>query len=179
MAYNLLFLFGKLVQKVFFGHLRDAEIQVWSALSYLFLSFLSFVHSTLLWRLSSFLLFVILLLFYCLFIFVQQNLSDRLLTYVLFKIVFVGAVMEPDLKNLLIWTSWFSILGFLKIFTLLTRDRFEYVCKIPSTRFPLLSLLIYIKLNTFSPHTHPTIHVRMLTLLVLILFSDLAWFAIS
>jgi autocrine motility factor receptor len=114
MAYNLLFLFGKLVQKVFFGNLRDAEI---------------------------------------------QNLSDRLLTYVLFKIVFVGAVMEPDLKNLLIWTSWFSILGFLKIFTLLTRDRFEY-------------------LNTFSPHTHPTIHVRMLSLLVIILFSDLAWFAV-
>eukprot|EP00026_Physarum_polycephalum_P001391 Phypoly_transcript_01392.p1 GENE.Phypoly_transcript_01392~~Phypoly_transcript_01392.p1 ORF type:complete len:855 (-),score=140.50 Phypoly_transcript_01392:868-3168(-) len=114
MAYNLLFLFGKLIQKIFFGNLRDAEI---------------------------------------------QNLSDRLLTYVLFKIVFVGAVMEPDLKELLIWTSWFSILGFLKIFTLLTRDRFEY-------------------LNTFSPHTHPTIHVRMLTLLVLILFSDLAWFAL-
>jgi autocrine motility factor receptor len=62
----------------------------------------------------------------------MQNLSDRLLTYVLFKIVFVGAVMEPDLKELLIWTSWFSILGFLKIFTLLTRDRFEYVCNPPS-----------------------------------------------
>lgn len=28
MAYNLLFLFGKLVQKVFFGSLRDAETQV-------------------------------------------------------------------------------------------------------------------------------------------------------
>lgn len=38
--------------------------------------------------------------------------------------------MEPDLKELLIWTSWFSILGFLKIFTLLARDRFEYVGKL-------------------------------------------------
>ena len=32
MAYNLLFLFGKLVQRIFFGNLRDAEIQVCSLL---------------------------------------------------------------------------------------------------------------------------------------------------
>jgi len=85
-----------------------------------------------------------------------QNLNDRLLTYVLFKIVFVGAVVKPDAKELLIWTSWFSILGFLKIFTMLCRDRFEY-------------------LNTFFPNMHAAVHLQILCLLGCILTADLAW----
>lgn len=34
----------------------------------------------------------------------------------------------------------------------------------------------YLQLNTFSPNTHPAIHLRILSLLVLILFADLGWF---
>jgi len=47
----------------------------------------------------------------------------------LFKIIFVGAILEPlDIPQFLICTVWFAVLGFLKIYALLTRDRFEYVC---------------------------------------------------
>ena len=52
---------------------------------------------------------------------------DRLLNFLLFKIVFVGAILEPIWEEWLIWTTWFTILGFLRIFSMLCRDRFEYV----------------------------------------------------
>mgnify|MGYP001044717981 FL=1 len=72
-----------------------------------------------------------------------QNISDRLLNYILFKIVFVSAILEPDLHELLVWTSWFSILGFLKIFSLLCRDRFEWV-RTRLRELMLLTLLLSI-----------------------------------
>ena len=52
---------------------------------------------------------------------------DRLLNYALFKIIFVGAILEPGVHQLVKWAAWFSILGFLKVFAQLSRDRFEYV----------------------------------------------------
>ena len=52
---------------------------------------------------------------------------DRLLNFLLFKVVFVAAILEPKWEELLIWTTWFTILGFLRIFSMLCRDRFEYV----------------------------------------------------
>lgn len=52
---------------------------------------------------------------------------DRALNFLLFKVVFVGAILEPRWEELLIWTAWFTILGFLRVFSMLCRDRFEYV----------------------------------------------------
>lgn len=54
---------------------------------------------------------------------------ERLLNIILFKIVCIGALMEPVMLELLLWTSYFSLLGFLRVFSLLCRDRFEYVTK--------------------------------------------------
>jgi len=53
---------------------------------------------------------------------------DRALNFLLFKVVFVGAILEPRWEELLSWTAWFTILGFLRVFSMLCRDRFEYVC---------------------------------------------------
>ncbi|CAG8438160.1 8884_t:CDS:2 [Diversispora eburnea] len=46
----------------------------------------------------------------------SQHMYDRLLNFLLFKVVFVGAILEPNWEGLLIWTTWFTILGFLRIF---------------------------------------------------------------
>ncbi|RGB23909.1 hypothetical protein C1646_727362 [Rhizophagus diaphanus] len=86
----------------------------------------------------------------------SQHMYDRLLNFLLFKVVFVGAILEPKWEELLIWTSWFTILGFLRIFSMLCRDRFEYL--------------------TFSPNTPVQAHLRILVLLILILLSDIFWF---
>lgn len=58
---------------------------------------------------------------------------DRLLNYLVFKILFVGAVLEPDLKELVVWATWFSLIGFLRVFSMLARDRFEYLTFSPTT----------------------------------------------
>ncbi|CAG8557134.1 18317_t:CDS:2 [Acaulospora morrowiae] len=86
----------------------------------------------------------------------SQHMYDRLLNFLLFKVVFVGAILEPKWEELLIWTTWFTILGFLRIFSMLCRDRFEYL--------------------TFSPNTPVQAHLRILSLLILILISDIFWF---
>ena len=57
----------------------------------------------------------------------MQNIYDRLIHYVLFKLLFIGAVLDPDLldtRDVLAWATWFSCLGFGKIFALLCRDRY-------------------------------------------------------
>eukprot|EP00126_Sphaerothecum_destruens_P006201 Sdes_comp19260_c0_seq1m10244 len=86
----------------------------------------------------------------------SQHLYDRLLNFALFKLVFIVFILEPSLQELFVWTAWFSIIGFLRIFSMLSRDRFEYL--------------------TFSPNTPSRVHIRLLGLIVLILFSDLLWF---
>jgi autocrine motility factor receptor len=77
-------------------------------------------------------------------------------------VLFIGAMLEPDFTDLVVWTAWFSILGFMRIFSLLARDRFEYV------RY-LLSCSNIDKLTTFNPNTSMSVHGKLLALLVSIL----------
>ncbi|KAF8930596.1 hypothetical protein BGZ58_008161 [Dissophora ornata] len=86
----------------------------------------------------------------------RQHMYDRALNFLLFKVVFVGAILEPRWEELLIWTAWFTILGFLRVFSMLCRDRFEYL--------------------TVSPNIPIRVHVKILTMLLMILASNIAWF---
>eukprot|EP00123_Amoebidium_parasiticum_P001572 comp12699_c0_seq1/m.7795 comp12699_c0_seq1/g.7795 ORF comp12699_c0_seq1/g.7795 comp12699_c0_seq1/m.7795 type:complete len:658 (-) comp12699_c0_seq1:525-2498(-) len=88
----------------------------------------------------------------------SQHMYDRLLNYLMYKIMFIGAILEPDLKELVVWTTWFSFLGFLRVFSMLARDRFEYL--------------------TFSPTTPWGTHVRILGLLCGIQGLNMAWLAV-
>ncbi|KAG0023123.1 hypothetical protein BGZ80_010348 [Entomortierella chlamydospora] len=81
---------------------------------------------------------------------------DRALNFLLFKVVFVGAILEPRWEGLLIWTAWFTVLGFLRVFSMLCRDRFEYL--------------------TVSPNIPTRVHVKILTMLTMILTLNIAWF---
>ncbi|KAG0318491.1 hypothetical protein BGZ97_003671 [Linnemannia gamsii] len=85
----------------------------------------------------------------------RQHMYDRALNFLLFKVVFVGAILEPRWEELLIWTAWFTILGFLRVFSMLCRDRFEYL--------------------TVSPNIPIKVHVKILTMLSMILVSTIAW----
>lgn len=44
-----------------------------------------------------------------------RRLAERLINYVLFKAVFVGAVVEPDVLELALWAILLSSLGYLKV----------------------------------------------------------------
>lgn len=59
-----------------------------------------------------------------------QKLAERLLNYILFKVLFLIAAV-PLQKAGGLWLLWFAILGFLKIFAGLARDRFERLCASP------------------------------------------------
>ncbi|KAF9366197.1 hypothetical protein BGX34_005337 [Mortierella sp. NVP85] len=86
----------------------------------------------------------------------RQHMYDRALNFLLFKVVFVGAILEPRWEELLIWTAWFTILGFLRVFSMLCRDRFEFL--IVSSNVPT------------------RVHVKLLSMLTVILISTIAWF---
>ncbi|KAF9205222.1 hypothetical protein BGZ49_004326 [Haplosporangium sp. Z 27] len=86
----------------------------------------------------------------------RQHMYDRALNFLLFKVVFVGAILEPRWEGLLIWTAWFTVLGFLRVFSMLCRDRFEYL--------------------TVSPNIPIRVHVKILSMLLMILTLNIAWF---
>ncbi|KAK3255353.1 hypothetical protein CYMTET_35461, partial [Cymbomonas tetramitiformis] len=60
-----------------------------------------------------------------------RKTMERMLNYVTFKVVFVGAVVEPDVMEVLLWMSWFTLLGFFKMFTGLVQDRCEWLTSAP------------------------------------------------
>jgi len=54
-----------------------------------------------------------------------QLVKERTLNYMLFKIVFMGAILNADVHELLVWTTWFTAMCFLRAFVCLCEERFE------------------------------------------------------
>jgi hypothetical protein len=69
---------------------------------------------------------------------------DRLLNFLLFKVVFVGAILEPTWSDLYLWVTWFTAIGFLRLFGMCGRDRVDYVIIFYSL------LLILTNMSSFS-----------------------------
>ncbi|BBN10487.1 E3 ubiquitin-protein ligase AMFR [Marchantia polymorpha subsp. ruderalis] len=84
-----------------------------------------------------------------------QKVVERLINYVLFKGLFLTWVVQPEMMAIALWLAWFAVLGFLKMFQGLARDRLE-------------------RLNA-SPTATMLAHVRVFAVLVLVLLSDLFW----
>ncbi len=52
------------------------------------------------------------------------RVKEHTLNYVLFKVVFMGAILNSDVEDLLIWTTWFVLMGALRVFVFICRERF-------------------------------------------------------
>jgi hypothetical protein len=89
----------------------------------------------------------------------SKRVWEKLMNFALFKVIFIGAILEPSIKELLIWSVWFSIVGFMHLFSFLSKDRFQ-------------------NLVTYSPNAPAAVHGRMLTLQLLLLFANLGWFSL-
>ena len=61
-----------------------------------------------------------------------QRLWDRLLNYSMGQLVILGAVVEPDVGELLLWTAFSAAVGVLSVSSGLCRDRLEYMCHLPT-----------------------------------------------
>lgn len=80
----------------------------------------------------------------------QQHIKDKFWNFVFYKFIFVFGVMNVQaMEEVILWCSWFSVLGFLHLLAQLCKDRFEYL--------------------SFSATTPRRTHVRLLGLLGIIL----------
>lgn len=80
----------------------------------------------------------------------QQHIKDKFWNFVFYKFIFVfGVITVQYMDEVVLWCSWFSVLGFLHLLAQLCKDRFEYL--------------------SFSPTTPGWSHVRLLGLLISIL----------
>ncbi|CAK9229186.1 unnamed protein product [Sphagnum troendelagicum] len=82
-----------------------------------------------------------------------QKVVERLINYVLFKGLFLTWVVRPELMQIAVWLAWFAILGCIKMFQGLARDRL-------------------VRLDA-SPTATMLAHIRVFAVLVLVLLFDL------
>uniref|UniRef100_A0A0C9RQW2 TSA: Wollemia nobilis Ref_Wollemi_Transcript_22094_2583 transcribed RNA sequence n=1 Tax=Wollemia nobilis TaxID=56998 RepID=A0A0C9RQW2_9CONI len=84
-----------------------------------------------------------------------RKVVERLINYILYKGIFLIWIVQPDIVQIALWLTWFSVLGSLKMFQGLAKDRLE-------------------RLNA-SPSATPWAHLRVFSVLVFVLFFDLLW----
>jgi len=57
-----------------------------------------------------------------------QHMKDKFWNFVFYKFIFIfGIINVQSMQGVILWCSWFSVIGFLQIHTQLCQDRFEYV----------------------------------------------------
>ncbi|XP_054709859.1 E3 ubiquitin-protein ligase AMFR-like [Uloborus diversus] len=89
----------------------------------------------------------------------QQHIKDKFWNFVFYKFIFIFGVMNVQfMDEVVLWCSWFSILGFLHLLAQLCKDRCEYL--------------------SFSPATPKWTHCRVLMLLFGILMMSFSLFGI-
>ncbi|KAJ9059448.1 hypothetical protein DSO57_1002027 [Entomophthora muscae] len=83
---------------------------------------------------------------------------DRVLNFLLFKVVFLGAILEPKWDEMFLWVSWLAVIGYLRVFSMLCRDRCEYIYE--------------------SGLEQANAKYKVLAFLVLIILADVFWFVV-
>ena len=64
----------------------------------------------------------------------QQHVKDKFWNFVFYKFIFIFGVMNVQhMDEVMVWSAWFSMLGFLHLLSQLCKDRFEYVSTVCST----------------------------------------------
>eukprot|EP00638_Chattonella_subsalsa_P007837 CAMPEP_0117743394 /NCGR_PEP_ID=MMETSP0947-20121206/6106_1 /TAXON_ID=44440 /ORGANISM="Chattonella subsalsa, Strain CCMP2191" /LENGTH=655 /DNA_ID=CAMNT_0005560081 /DNA_START=64 /DNA_END=2031 /DNA_ORIENTATION=+ len=61
----------------------------------------------------------------------KKQVQERLVSYITFKVVFVGAILEPALSELLIWVGWFLLIGLMKMLAYIAIERFYHIVDNP------------------------------------------------
>lgn len=57
-----------------------------------------------------------------------QRVKDKFWNYVFYKFIFVfGVINVQYMDEVLLWCSWFTVVGFLHLLGQLCKDRYEYV----------------------------------------------------
>uniref|UniRef100_A0A7R9W0Y7 RING-type domain-containing protein n=1 Tax=Chlamydomonas euryale TaxID=1486919 RepID=A0A7R9W0Y7_9CHLO len=83
----------------------------------------------------------------------SSRLTERLVKFIIFKVIFCSALIVPDIYEIALWLAWFAMIGFMRVFMGAARDRLETLNVSPSA-------------STYA-------HMRALALVLLILGHDL------
>ncbi|KAF9422395.1 hypothetical protein HW555_001985 [Spodoptera exigua] len=63
-----------------------------------------------------------------------QRVKDKFWNYVFYKFIFVfGVINVQYMDEVLLWCSWFTLVGFLHLLAQLCKDRYEYLSSSPNT----------------------------------------------
>ncbi|XP_048778287.2 E3 ubiquitin-protein ligase AMFR-like [Ostrea edulis] len=90
----------------------------------------------------------------------EQHLKDKFWNFLFYKFIFIFGVMNVQtLEEVVSWVAWFTILGFLTLLTQISKDRFEYL--------------------SFSPIAARGVHIKLLSLLCVILLCSFALLFLS
>jgi len=107
----------------------------------------------------------------------KKQVQERMISYMTFKAVFLGAILEPEIFDMMVWLAWFLLIGFLKMFSYIAQERFHHLIDNPlATRSQwlrtVLLLLGILALDvcwaTFSAHIF---HGAGLSTVLLLLFD--------
>lgn len=85
----------------------------------------------------------------------HQHIKDKFWNFVFYKFIFIFGVLNvQEMDEIILWCSWFSVLGFLHILAQLCKDRFEYFSSSPATpattHFKVLLLLTVIHITCLT-----------------------------
>jgi autocrine motility factor receptor len=129
----------------------------------------------------------------------EQHVKDKFWNFVFYKFIFIFGVMNAqEMEEIVLWCTWFSVLGFLHILAQLCKDRFEYLSFSPATplwthgkvlmllvgvHLKCLALLVvcvavgyyYTGINTFAFMAAETLLLVIKTLYVLVRYSIHLW----
>lgn len=128
----------------------------------------------------------------------QQHIRDKFWNFVFYKFIFIfGVINVQFMDEVVLWCSWFSVLGFLHLLAQLCKDRFEYLSSSPTTpkwtHIRLFSLLVGIMttscvlsvicvvvglhsgINTFAFMAAECVLVNLRTLFVIIRYVIHLW----
>ncbi|RNA42947.1 E3 ubiquitin- ligase AMFR-like [Brachionus plicatilis] len=82
----------------------------------------------------------------------RQRIKDQFWNFMFLKFIFIFGVLNLDnIYQVVIWCTWFSIIGFLSIHCQICKDRFEYLSFSAATPLKnhakLISLLVFINIT--------------------------------
>lgn len=80
----------------------------------------------------------------------NQHIKDQFWNFIFLKFIFIFGVLNlENLNDVIMWCTWFSIIGFLSIHCQICKDRFEYLSFSASTplksHLKVFSLLVFIQ----------------------------------
>jgi hypothetical protein len=69
-----------------------------------------------------------------------EKAKKEMFEFTVFRLVFMGSVLEPEMRELFVWSNWFFLHGFIRFFIIIALERFSVVGERRLNRYELKTL---------------------------------------